>query len=293
MSNMNPLSKFTKIEEISTKLVSNGVIPYKEGVLGTKGVKCGVCARSARDEMILNTPDMLLNGQAISKVIENCVPNVLNADDLYVNDIEQLLIAIKVATKEETYDVNTKCPECDHEGRFERNLTYLLDTAAPFKKVPTIDLDNGLSINFRPFTWGEYSEFSERMYTLQQTSKYLEIRDDLSDEEKIKEFKDVFEKMAELNFDMITGVIWKIVTPDEVIVEEKEFISEWLGQQSKIVLKQIREKMDEVLDKGISHTMDVECSHCQHQWTIEGLKYDPSNFFDFSFSSQNQNPSNN
>lgn len=293
MSNMNPLAKFTKIEEISTKLISNNVIPYKEGVLGSKGVKCGVCARSARDEMILNTPDMLLNGQAISKVIENCVPNVLNADELYVNDVEQLLIAIKVATKEDYYDVNTVCPECEHAGRFERNLSYLLDSAESFKTVPSIVLDNGLTIDFRPFTWREYSDFSERMFNQQQHSKFLEVREDVSDEEKIKEFKDIFEAMAQLNFDMIACVIWKIITPDGDVVEEKEFIGEWIGAQSKTILKLIREKMDEVIDKGISHEMEVECSECHHQWTIDNLKYDPSNFFDFSFSNLNQNPSQN
>lgn len=276
---MNPLAKYTKIEEISTKLVTNGVIPYKEGVLGPKGVKCGVCARSARDEMTLNTPDMLLNGDAVSRVIENCVPNVIDADELYVNDVEMLLIAIKVASKEETYDINVVCPECEKEGRFERNLSYLLETAQTFEEIPSIDLDNGLRLEFRPLTWKEYSSFAERMFSEQQKTKFLETAD-IDKDEKVKIFSEVFENMAQLNFDMIGGVIAKIITPDGDEVVEKEFINEWLGQQSKGVLKLIREKMDEVLEIGVSHSMEVECDGCNHQWEIDGLKYDPSHFFE-------------
>lgn len=275
---MNPLAKYTKIEELSTKLISNAVIPYSEGVLGSKSVKCGICARSARDEMTLNTPDMLLSGESVSRVIENCVPNIIDADGLYVNDIEQLLIAIKVASKETTYDVNVECPECHKEGRFERDLSFLLETASVFEEVPTVNLDNGLTLEFRPLTWKEYSDFAERMFAEQQKSKYLEGAG-IEEEEKIKLFGEIFEKMAQLNFDMIAGVINKIITPDGDEVTEKEFIVEWLGQQSKAVIKVIKEKMDEVLEVGIAHTMEVECSECSHQWEIEGLKYDPSHFF--------------
>lgn len=285
---MNPLSKYTKIEELSIKLISNGVIPYKEGVLGNKGIKCGVCARSARDEMTLNTPDMLLNGDAISKIIENCVPNVLNADELYVNDVEQLMIAIKIATKEDSYDINTVCPECDHVGRFERSLSYLLESHDTFTEIPTVDLDNGLSIEFIPFTWKQYSLFAERMFELQQKSKFIESNEEMDDDQRMKMFAEIFEDMAKLNFDMISGTIRKITTPDDEEVTEQEYISEWLGEQSKTTIKVIREKMDEVMELGISHNMEVECSECHHQWEINGLKYDPTHFFAQSFSTQNQ-----
>nr|EFL4883635.1 hypothetical protein [Escherichia coli] len=288
MMSMNPLAKYTKIEEISTKLVTNNIFQYKDGVLGSKGIKCGVCARSARDEMMLNTPDMLLNGSAVSSVIENCVPNILNAEELYVNDVEQILIAIKLASKETSYDINVVCPSCSKEGRFERDLSYLLETAESFTEIPSIDLINGLSLQFRPLTWKEYSEFSQRMLAEQQKTKYLESTIDISEDDKIKMFSEVFENMAQLNFDMIAGVIDKVITPDGDEVSDKKFISEWLGTQSKEVIKQIREKMDEVLEIGVSHTMEVECIECQHQWELTGLKYDPTHFFDLSFSSQTQ-----
>lgn len=287
MSKMNPLAQYSKIEVLFTKLVSNDAIKYPDGVV--ESIKCGVCARSARDEIMLNTPDALIGGDAIVKVIENCVPNVHDASKLFVNDIEQLLIAIKLATKDESYDINVECPECKHLGGFSRDLNYLLQTATSFDKQPSLVMDNGLTIFFKPQTWGEYSEFGTRMFEQHSRSKMIDINQDMSDEEKQSTFIDIFEKMTQLNYDMICASIDKIVTPDDVIVVEKEFISEWVGGLSKGDLKLVRTEVDALIDVGISHTMEVECSECHHEWELTGLRYDPSHFFGLDFSSAPQN----
>lgn len=148
MNKMNPLAQYTKIEEIFVKLASNDVIKYKEDVL--KKVKLGVCARAARDEIMLNTPDALIGGEAVSRVIENCVPGIENAGGLFVNDVEQLLIAIKVASKEEDYEIQTKCPECNHEGAFHRNLQVLLETMTYFENQPILELSMILKFTLNP-----------------------------------------------------------------------------------------------------------------------------------------------
>lgn len=286
MSKMNPLAKYTKIEVLSAKLISNDVIKYKDGVLGDKGIKIGVCARSARDEIVLNTPDMLMSGDAVSRVIENCCPNIENADELFVNDIEQLLIAIKIATKEDSYDISVKCPECGHEGRLERDLNYLLNTVKYFEETPSVILDNGLTIEFKPLTWKEQCNINERMFNIQAKSKYFDSDNGLSEEEKAKMFiTEVFEPITKANFDSIVYSIDKIITPDGDEVTEREFISEWVGDQSKDVLKNMQDVISKVQNTGIDHTMHVECSECHHEWDIEDLIYDVTRFFDLSFSS--------
>lgn len=289
MSKMNPLAKYTKIEEIFVKLATNNVIKYKDGVLDK--IKLGVCARSARDEIMLNTPDALIGGEAVTRVIENCVPGIHDAGELYVNDVEQLLIAIKVASKEEDYEIQTTCPKCGHNGAFSRNLQVLLDSMAYFDKQPTVELSNGLKVFFKPYTWNEYSEFGNRMFQEQKKSEYIDSIEGDSEEvfaQKKELFTSVFEAMTQLNFDMIVDSIDRIETPDGDIVSEKEFISDWVSSLPKSTLKQVREESDKLQDIGISHEMDVVCSECNHEWTIDKLRYDPSHFFGYSFSSQSQ-----
>lgn len=289
MSKMNPLAKYTKIEEIFVKLATNNVVKYKDGVLDK--IKLGVCARAARDEIMLNTPDALIGGEAVVRVIENCVPGIHDAGELYVNDVEQLLIAIKVASKEEEYEIQTTCPECGHEGAFNRNLQVLLDSMSYFDVQPTLELSNGLKVYFKPYTWNEYSDFGQRMFQEQKKAEYIDTiegEDDVVMEQKKKLFTEVFEAMTQLNFDMIVDSIEKIETPEGVEVIEKEFITDWVSSLPKSTLKEVREESDKLQEIGISHEMEVGCSECNHEWTIEKLRYDPSHFFGYSFSSLNQ-----
>jgi ribosomal protein S27E len=288
MNKMNPLSQYSKIEVLFTKLISNDVIKYPAGVI--TNTKCGVCARSARDEILLNTAAALIGGDAIAKVIENCVPNIEDGNELYVNDVEQLLIAIKIATGDESYDMNVTCPECEHVGGFSRDLNYLLNSATSFEEQPFVSMDNGLTVYFRPQTWREYSDFSSRMFEQHSRSRVID-NSDISEEEKQEIFVDVFEKMTQLNYDMICTSIERIVTPDDQIVTDQSFISDWVGTLSKKDLKVIRDASDSVVDIGVNHTMDVECSKCNHEWELTGLRYDPASFFGLDFSSANQKKS--
>lgn len=285
MNKMNPLSKYTKVEVLYTKLISNNVVKYNEGVLVNDTVECGVCARSARDELMFNNPDALMNGEAVSSVIENCVPNIADARKLFVPDVELLLIAIKLATKETEYHIEVDCPECGHHGAFERNLQVLLDSAELLEKQPELLLEDvgGLLLKFRPQTWQEYNTFGQNMFQQQKKAQILEKRDDLTDEQKMEVFSQIFEEMTRLSFDMIVCNIDSVETVEGNVITEKEFIAEWLGVQPSFILKQIREKADEVNNCGVSHEMDVGCSKCDHEWTIENLQFDPSNFFVQSF----------
>lgn len=286
---MNPLAKYTKIEEIFVKLASNNVIKYDKSVLDS--IKLGVCARAARDEIMLNTPDALIGGDAIIRVIENCVPGINDAGELFVNDVEQLLIAIKIASKETDYEIQTQCPKCEHQGAFSRDLQSLLDSMTFFTEQPTIELVNGLKVYFKPYTWNEYSEFGQRMFQEQKKSEMIDLiegEDEEAIEQKRKLFTEVFENMTQLNFDMIVQSIEKIETPDGDIVTESEFITDWVSSLPKTILKDVREESDKLQEIGISHEMDVECSECHHEWKIDKLRYDPSHFFGYSFSLPNQ-----
>lgn len=282
---MNPLSKYTKVEVLYAKLVSNDVVKYPEGVLLNNTVECGICARSARDELMFNNPDALMNGEAVVNVIENCVPNIGNARKLFVPDVELLLVGIKLATKEREYHIEVDCPNCKHHGAFERDLQVLLDSADLLEEQPELLLEDvgGLLLKFRPQTWEEYSAFGQNMFQQQKKAQVLENREDLTEAEKMAVFSEIFEVMTKLSFEMIVCNIDSIETTEGMVITEKEFIAEWLGEQPAFVLKQIREKADWINNTGISHEMDVGCSSCGHEWTIENLQFDPSNFFAQSF----------
>lgn len=292
---MNPLSKFTKIPNVYVKLSSNNVYKYSSDVMDITSSEIGVCARSARDEIMFNNPDGLMNGQAVVEVIKNNVPAIKNPNKLIVSDVEQLLIAIKVATKEEEYSVESDCPECGKHGAFDRNLQSLLDNCNYITELPHLILkDTGLIIRFRPLLWEERSKFSQDLFMCHKRGALLDSDTTSTDEEKIKEFSSIFESMTEVNFEMMVSGISSIETPsiktddglqEGVLVTDSSHIREWLGQQPRNVLEMIRKELDSFNKIGVPHELPVECSDCQHQWELKGLVYDPSDFFVRNFSS--------
>lgn len=290
---MNPLSKFTKIPLVYVKMCSNGHYQYPADVIESTGKEIGVCARSARDELMFNNPDALMNGEAVVEVIKNNVIGVKNPNKLFVPDVEQLLIAIKLATKETSYSIESSCPNCQKHGAFERDLQQLLDSATMLEEIPHLLLEDvGLLLKFRPLYWEERSSYSQEMFMCHKQAHILE-QSEGSDEEKIKEFTSIFDKMTEINFNMMSSNIMSIETPDDgeemgVVIDNMEHIKDWLGQQPTFILEKIKTEVDKLNVIGIEHSMGVECSECNHQWELTGLYYDPSDFFVRNFSSQSQ-----
>lgn len=282
MSNMNPLAQYTKNPIKYTRLITNNKIPYSTDVIKNPNDEFGICARSARDELLFNNPDALMNGKAVKTVIENCVPGVLNADELYLPDVEILLIGIKLATKENSYEIETECPHCKKNGLFERNIEYLFETANFITEEPKVVLENGLVLYLKPHTWKQHTEFSIQAF---QHSKMMQHADKItSEEEKMKLFSSVLDNMAKLQFNMLTEFIMKIELPDDVIVEDKKYILEWAENLDKHTVESITEAAYKMNMNGVEHNMDVQCSECNHEWTIENIQFDPSSFFVQGFS---------
>lgn len=276
MSKMNPLSKYTKIEVVSTELSSNGVLKYKPNV--AKDTHCGVCARSARDELMFNNPEFLLNGEAVVNVIQNCVENIENARDLFVQDVEQLLVAIKLATGEETYDVGAVCPKCETEGVFERDLQFLLDTVKVLEEETIFYMDSGLNVHFRPHTWGESNKFALKAFQVQQQIKSLEAQVDMTDDQKVQAISPLLTTIARLQVDSALCSVTYIETPDDERVSDRKVIQEWLESLTSTDYKQIMQYIEKSNEFGISHEMECECT-CGHKWVMTGMQMDPSSFF--------------
>jgi hypothetical protein len=76
---------------------------------------------TARDELLIKTPDALLNGQGVAEVLQNCVPNILNAWECPQVDLDTLLIAIRLATYGEMMTISVKHPSLK-DNDFDNNF---------------------------------------------------------------------------------------------------------------------------------------------------------------------------
>ena len=65
----------------------------------------GIFPMTARDELVLKTPDALLNGASTVEVINSCVPAITDAWEIPSVDMDALLIGIRIATYGENMDI--------------------------------------------------------------------------------------------------------------------------------------------------------------------------------------------
>lgn len=274
----NPLLAYRPHPRVYVKLPTCGAY-YSDDVLDTRDHEIGVCAMSAKDEMLLNNPEALMNGRALSQVIENCVPSVKNAIELTASDVEVLMLAIRQASGHKSYEVGGVCPGCGQKGVFERDIDTVINMCTYHTEELVEVLDTGLTVHLRPNSWKSHSTIQQMAFQRQRMMQMI-ADPDLDPEYKKSILQEIFDGMVELNMMLLADCISYIESP-EGNVDSKEFIREYIELLDKDTLNKMSEKIEKLNNIGAPHTMDVLCSNpeCQHEWEITGLRYDPSDFF--------------
>ena len=121
------LSKYYRVPKLYVRVPSQGA--FNPDIQQSMSDELAVMAMTGRDETMLQNPDALLNGEAITSAIKSCVPGIKDPKDIPITDIDTLLIAIKIATSGEEHDITAKCPKCKTDTGGMVNLRNVLPTA--------------------------------------------------------------------------------------------------------------------------------------------------------------------
>lgn len=289
----NPLIAIMKQHVKFIRLPTNGIIPYANCVFsGDPAEEVGISPRSSIDELQFNNPDALLNGSAISSCIENCVDTVQDADGLYISDVFALLLGIKLATDEKTYDIETECPKCAAKGVFSRDIEGLLESSTLLSEPVTLEV-SGITVHLRPNTWGFYNKIQTKIFQQQKILKIIQdgiANNELDETDAFSTINNVFNTLTDLKFDLLANNIQYAELPNgQGVIDSPEMIREWVNTIKTEQIEVLGEKtryLNSVI--GVDSTMPVQCSKCNHEWELTGLQFNPSHFFVRSSLSQNR-----
>lgn len=115
----NPLAMFMRQPKIYISLPSGGKYWPVGSLEIPNNNQLAVYSMTARDELLLNIPDALMNGQAVVDVIQNCVPSIKNAWEMPSIDVDVILIAIRLATYGEMMTTPVKFGEVEMEYKVD------------------------------------------------------------------------------------------------------------------------------------------------------------------------------
>ena len=132
----NPLASHFRQPAIYLKLPSGGKFWAPGSLNLPANGEIGIMPTTTKDEILLRTPDALMNGDGVVKVIQSCCPNITDAWQTPAADLDAILIAIRIASYGPNLTFTVNCPECNTVNQYVQDLNYILNSI----KLPDYNL---------------------------------------------------------------------------------------------------------------------------------------------------------
>lgn len=282
LENNNPLKKYFRQPKIYLKLPSKGKY-YPPGAINMpESGELPVYPMTAKDELMMKTPDALINGEATVDLIKSCVPNITNPWLMPSLDSDAVLIAIRLASYGEKLEIETKVPNIGETRTFDVDLRILLDQITAYEFNPYVQIDENLTIHIRPLTYKEFTENAQKTFEEQRIFRVLDDQT-IPDDKKLAAFSQSFKKLTNLTLDLVLNSITVIDTPDGKVTDKK-IIKEFFENADKSYFDKILKHLEEIKEKtGIkplkvtSLPDDIE-KGAPAEYEIP-ITFDQSNFF--------------
>lgn len=272
----NPLIKHFRNPAVYLKLPSGGKFWPDGSIELTENNEYPVLPMTARDEMMFNTPDALMNGQAIVDVIHSCIPNIKNAWAVPTIDFDSILIAIRIASYGEFMDFDSSCAHCKEENSFSLDLRTFLSKTPDVSIFEQLKEFNGLKFKFRPQPYKVINDLGLETYQTQRMIQLIENQTK-SEEEKISEVNDIVKKMTEYTVGIMAGSILSVETPEGVIVDDYRYIKEFINNCDSKTYKFIKSTLDMFGEEFGADEIEVTCESCNKTyktpWTFNNANF--------------------
>lgn len=273
---VNPLRAHFRQPAIYLRLPSQGQF-WASGLNLPDGGEIPVYPMTARDEILLKTPDALLNGQGVVDVIQSCCPNITDAWQMPSIDVDSVLIAIRIASYGQTMNIDSRCPHCEAENSFEVDLNGYIDNL----KIPNynqkIEHDH-VRIKIRPQTYSSINETNKIQYEQQRVLENLSV-DGAEDFNRAEEYKKHLARLVDLNAKLLVDNTEYIeITDTGTVVDDAEFIREFYFNCDAEICKILQTKITEIGREGAIRPQSGECTSCTKKFDV-ALTFDYASFF--------------
>ena len=275
----NPLSKFFRTPAIYFSLPSNGEF-WEQGSLDMPdNNELAVYPMTNRDEIMIRTPDALLNGTGVTEVIQSCVPSIKDAWKMPSCDVDAVLVAMRIASYGHSMDFSSKCPHCGAEHDYAMDLRHMLSSIRSPDYSQVLDLEV-MRIKFRPQKYWEVNYANKTTFEIRKLQQALESLPDTEENEETIHL--VTEQLMRVN--RINQSIMAASTDYIEIVESGErvsdqsFIEDFYASVDRKTYDKIQETMGEIQKQGTVKPVPVSCQSCTKPIEITIL-FDYANFF--------------
>ena len=278
--NTNPLNKYLRQPEIYVKLPSGGKY-WPPGSLDMPiSGELPVLPMSTRDEIMVNTPDALLNGEAVVNMIQSCIPNIRNAWAMPSVDLDTVLIAIRIASYGEKMEYTSTCPKCENSDNYEIDLRQFLDMPVDLQGYENAFDYKGITVSLRPLDYNSVNQ--QNLEQFEQQRLMTMVNDTTIDEAtNQKRFQEIFNILTTYTIQNVVGSIEKLTTPEGITVIDPMHLKDFVENSERIFFQTLKDKLLDIKNKFPEKTVSTVCDTCSNEYTIP-FTFDQSNFFEFA-----------
>lgn len=166
------------------------------------------------------------------------------------------------------------------------SIDWILNTMKFLPSEKIIESENGLKIYLTPYKCKDKTKFSVKNIHSQKVLQnlYNKIKDlnddDIDEQNKLsKEINETYTLLTHDAIEIMSSAISKIITPNNIIVDNPEHIREFLVNSDVNSVHQISNIVDELTNIGVRDTLPFKCECCGYEWEEPFHGYNPSDFF--------------
>lgn len=278
----NPLANYFRQPKIYVSLPSQGRF-WAQGSLQlpTNG-EVPVFAMTAKDEILMKTPDALISGQATVDVIQSCIPAIKDAWKMPIIDLDTVLVAIRIATYGEKMDLEVNVPVTAEKKSYELDLRQVLDTQRDQTFESKIQI-GPMVATVKPLNYQEFTKTAIRTFEEQRIFRVLND-EQISDADKIAVFQESFRKLTDITIQNLENAIHSIELQDGTVVDNAQHISEFVNNAEKDVFTVISDHVDEQRKKFTTKPLVLNATPEEIEQGVPEtyevpISFDSSNFF--------------
>jgi hypothetical protein len=280
----NPLMAYMRRPKVFLKLPSKGKY-WKEGSLDMpENEELPVYGLTARDELLIRTPDALFNGRTTVDVIRSCIPNIIDPWQIPSLDLDAVLIAIRIASYGEKMSVDVNIPNTGETEPFEIDLRPMLDEiTANTIWESKVKISEDLTVYIEPVNYKTMTDYSLMSFDSNRLLATIVSNNDLTEEQKVDMVASAMTTIADATLmQMVHGI--KRIDSSEGSTDNPTHIREFLENIEKDVFTKISEAFKKLNDHNNKREITVQTPPKYLEQGVPNsitvpFQFDYSNFF--------------
>jgi len=270
------LSDYYRTKEIYVKLPTQGKW-YKNKPQLTEQGEIGVMPLSFKDEMLLQVPDSVYNGESLFEILKSILPDMSDPYEICMPDVDVVLLASRISANDGNIPVDATCPNCSNTESYEIKIVDILSKVKTIESIET-ELKNGLRIVFKPNT---LKSVASNQIKITENARVMRKMEGVDDQAQLHElFKSSLEKSTAANMVILADTIESITTPNGDLITDINEILEWLANSDSTTIRQLQKSNSDINKNGINNDFTFVCSNeeCNHSFSTP-VELNPTFFF--------------